>query len=381
MTPLDEELARHLRSFPAAPPRPLGEIEVRARMLHRHRRVSAVGLTVTAVAALTVAGTTTSWWGTSSPFDSGPDDRAAAGPLDHAAAPVDCPQTVGDAQAAVDQAVTEGVRHVADTTDVPVPLRLLWSQEAAPAPETASATDYTAAADLLAPYEDACAALPMQNLRLVDLDDGTVTRAVSVSYVDVPYVRDPNAEARTLEAGSTLISVSHQEAGKDGVAASWGTAEGSWMVAGSPLSDDEVVELALAARYTDGQISLDQWSIAADADYMVPARAGNAAVGGVFYQVENDELILTVDSAKENLWLRARVGDEVIEVNGKPGLLHAEPVLVSVTWQVAEEVLASLTTHNASADTTLDIAQSVHPAPGDDPQLIASWQADPASSG
>ena len=365
MTPSDDELSQRLQALPTATQRSVSEIESRARTLRRRRRAGGASVAVVAVAM--AAGVLVTGWITSPTGGVSAADSATT-------APVECPRTVEDAFAVVNDAVNETTRYAADPAEAPDALRLLWSPSVAPAPTTASASDVTDADTRLAPYEAECPALPMRELRVVAVADDTVTRGVTVAHVDVPYVAHEAPEvARTLDAGSVDVQILESEPGKDLVSARWGTDEESWTAIGSPLSDAEIIDLARTAHATADGIVLDEWGPAAEADHVTPSTGGNAAAGAIIYEASNDAVHLTIRRSSADLWQRAKAGAQLIEVGEKPGLLHDDGDHTVVTWQVADDIVADLGVRG-DATHAHEIAESVVPTSADDSRLVASWQ-------
>ncbi|AYY14647.1 hypothetical protein EF847_20080 [Actinobacteria bacterium YIM 96077] len=358
----DDSLARALHEVPVAQQRPRELIERRGRTLRRRHQASVAGVAVLVAGALAVPSMEL--------FGDGPTSDAPTSTTEQ------CPDTHEDAERQINEVLGQPAdTFVPDPAGVPDKLRLLWSERSnAPAPETANAHDHTDASSELASHYASCPVFAGQRVVLVAVEDGVVSRAVSVYYTEIAYEPDQDLTERVLDAGSTQVSIRHGEPGKDRVSADWGGDNESWSVVGYPLSDEEISTLAASVEVTDGEVDVSDWSVSAEADHVARLPALNSAVGGMMYEVfggDDRSLGLRVDTYTNTLWSRASVGDRVVEIAGDPALLDADDG--TLHWQPDEGVTATLS-GELDGEQLMQIAETVRPVSGDDARLVRSWK-------
>jgi hypothetical protein len=261
-----------------------------------------------------------------------------------------------------------------NVADVPDEMRLLWSDDAAPAPTVAFATDQARRAEVLC--EDGCPLPP--GIGLVLVEEGLVTQKI-----DIVRAATPPPPSRLLEAGGIAINV--QRLTGRGHYAWWTNGGADFSLFAEPeLSDDELAELAAATHFRDGSIDISTWNRAGEFYFTGWAPDKSATNGMLGYRAEAGSLSLDERSTHQisNIWNLALLGNHVIEINGNPALVGAEKEsgYTSVRWVPATGVEASLSAPTAEIsgpDALVQIAETITPVPADDPRLTSAWQAEP----
>ena len=360
MTPTAEEaLARALQELPVEGIIPIARIEQRASQLRRHRRVA--GLAGAAVAAAAVAAAALT----------GVGDRLDLGPAD---APTPCPTTdVPDIQWIPDRPPPE---------EIPDAMRLLWSESAAPPPDIVVAKDLSSVYEEHHEYLAACSGPP--SARLIDVEDGVVSRFVWVG--GGARMPDGAAPDRTLDVGSTQVEIfepyGHADLPADlpiwpgYVSASWTQDGQSWLLDGGPVTDaelTELVELLEHAPEPGEPLEIDDWSVLAGAEFVIHW-SGVDDESRLSYDAEGQDILLRVVDRPGAYWLEGVVaGDRVVDVAGKPGILHEQPDSGPILyWQPSEDVYVAFGA-GSDADRLLEIAQTIAPVPADDERLQQAW--------
>ncbi|MGH9252611.1 MAG: hypothetical protein ACRD0W_24305 [Acidimicrobiales bacterium] len=348
MTPIDDALARALHDLPLGAQAPLDRIKRRARRLRLHRR--AAGVTIAFVAAAAVAVPTLTGAGVS---------RVLEPAAPSTSAPTPC-STTG----------FEGTPDLLTAEQVPDTMRLLWSEDAAPPPDVAGADDSFRLNADIDQYFAACATGP--SVRLVDVEDGVVTRMVWLNRQLPLLAVEDQLQGRTLIVGETSVEVFARYG--EWFGASWTRGGATWQVAGGPVTDTELAELVEDARATDSTIDVDDWSVTAEADHVI--HRSEDVRPRIAYTASSQTLYLSTTDGLENLWSHADAGDRVVDVGGKPALLRTDEVgKAMVLWESSDGILAELLTDVLTdAEALLQIARTVEPVPPDDERLLNAWR-------
>ncbi len=357
MPAAEEALARALRELRVDGHAPIARIEQRASQLRWQRR--AVGVAGAAVAAAAVVAA----------LVTGVGDRLDLGPAD---APTPCPTTdVPDIQWIPDRPPPE---------EIPDAMRLLWSESAAPPPDIVVAKDLSSVYEEHHEYLAACSGPP--NVRLVDVEDGVVSRFVWVG--GGAWMPDGAAPDRTLEVGSTQVEIGEQDgAGPPGWpgfrSASWSQDGQNWILYGGPVTDAELTELVqlLERAPEPGEpLEIDDWSVLAGAEFVIHW-SGVDDESRLSYDVEAENVLLHIIDAPGTVWPSSVfAGDRVVDVAGQPAILHEEAGQLHLYWQPADRVYATLVAGSdvaAAVDRLLEIAQTIAPVPADDERLQQAW--------
>ncbi|SDU67464.1 hypothetical protein [Jiangella alkaliphila] len=356
MTEHDDELARALNDVPVGEYAPIERLRGRARQLRLRRRLAGAGLAVGAAALVAVP---------SALAISG--DGGTAGPQPAASGTsTPCPETYADIR---DGEVPDPVMEPAGVPEV---LRLLWSPDAAPAPERAFAEDASAQNAAAVQQLAGCPDPADQSVLVVQVDGDIVTRSALVLRVSDDTVMVTSEAATTLAAGDTEVTVERSEGF---VSAYWESGGATWAVRGDELSDDEIAELIQTMRTDGGRLDVGDWSVAADAEQLIQGTGRIDRPGDYSYSaVGPDDLRLTVADEDDSLWLHARAGSRVTAVAGAMALVlpPAGDAGAFLAWQPTDGVTATLQGQASEAE-LLAIAETVGPVPVDEPRLADVW--------
>jgi hypothetical protein len=361
MPAAEEALARALRELRVDGHAPIARIEQRASQLRWQRR--AVGVAGAAVAAAAVVAA----------LVTGVGDRLDLGPAD---APTPCPTTdVPDIQWIPDRPPPE---------EIPDAMRLLWSESAAPPPDIVVAKDLSSVYEEHHEYLAACSGPP--SVRLIDVEDGAVSRFVWVG--GGTRLQDGPSEPpdRTLEVDSTRVEIfepyGHADLPADlpiwpgYVSASWTRDGQSWLLYGGPITDaelTELVELLEHAPQPGEPLEIDDWSVLAAAEFVIHS-SGVDDETRLSYDAEGQDILLRVVDRPGTFWPPSVVaGDRVVDVAGQPGILHEQPDSGPILyWQPSDDVYVAFGA-GSDADRLLEIAQTIESVPADDERLQQAW--------
>ena len=215
-------------------------------------------------------------------------------------------------------------------------MRLLWSESAAPPPDIVVAKDLSSVYEEHHEYLAACSGPP--SARLIDVEDGVVSRFIWVGGGTRMQDGPSEPPDRTLDVGSTQVEIfepyGHADLPADlpiwpgYVSASWTRDGQSWLLYGGPVTDaelTELVELLEHAPEPGEPLEIDDWSVLAGAEFVIHW-SGVDDESRLSYDVEAENLLLHVIDAPGTVWPSSVfAGDRVVDVAGKPAILHEQP--------------------------------------------------------
>lgn len=381
MTPFDDELARALARVPVGDYAPITEVQARARQLRTRRRLAGAGLALAAAVLVAVPSALALGGDGDLPAPAPPVDTPSPSPSPSPSPTdgfvADCPVLYGDR---LDQLrPVDALVDVADPSGLPAPVRLLWDEDAAPAPVQAFATDNRQEAAEVAAAFDHCPAVQDLSALVVQTSDGVVERTALIRAVggraELSLGGPEPGYRHTLDAGSTVIHVEYPLEPGSGFRAEWEDANGMiWQVSASTVTDAELVELVETMRVEDGVIDVSRWSVAQTGQVVQPAGGEDESVLIAQAMTDADPwLRLTVSENDAAIWLSATPGGRVVDVGGATGLVSEyDDGTASVAWQPEPGILAWLY-GDVGTDELLAIAESVEPVPADDQRLAGVW--------
>ncbi|MBB5791364.1 hypothetical protein [Jiangella mangrovi] len=366
MTPFDDdELARALARVPVGTYASLDSLQNRAHQLHVRRRLTGAGVAAAAAVAVGIPSAlalTSGDGGTPTPADD----------------PAHCPVTYDDRLTSIQPIDTWA--QLARPDMLPPSIRLLWDESAAPPPTEASAFNNSDEAAALEAAFEQCPPPDDLSVVVVQSAGGVVERRVLVMAVG--QEREISDVVRTIDAGAAEILIESEARPLDGlVTAWWHDADGmTWYVAGSSLTDDELVELVQTMGTVGDEIDLSAWSVAQDAEQIIqhagvgdrPATYAYSAT--VQLDGGTPQLQLMVDDDNRTLWIEAMAGTREVDVAGVPGLLSDDG---GGTWRLSWQLDPATTTILYGADDPeelLAIAATVGRVPGGDSRLLDAWK-------
>jgi hypothetical protein len=370
VTNFEDPLAQALHEVPTHGQRPLELIERRARTIRHRRRATVAGVSLMAAVGVAFPSLATTVGGLT-------NDVEPAAPATTDSAP------------ACDTWESEIQGDFLTLAEVPDQMRLLWTQ-GAPPPTEGNMVDFSDTEETVTNRTPKDCVIPdaprtdeqLAEVRLFDVENNVVTRMVSVSgpSPDAPRAYHGHRVIETA-AGSLVLSGPRYDRHQ----AVWPADDGtgywvSWIH--GEISDDELIALAESVTLANGRVDASTWPGATDRTVILQA-------GDI--DQDPDDTLTSFDLRGGPLtlwawqgpfsgvahWGDVDVGDQLVDVNGQPGVLRNGPS-GRLRWVTSDGVLVQLNhTGRDGQENLLAVARSVQPVPADDERLTAVWQEEP----